>query len=197
MKNFIFLLFIGVCISCQSHSETDKVTEVLEELINVEDSTRIENSTDVQDSLPPTFLAGTQWKYVGIVNIETGDTTELKPKDCEYCYTLTFETDYTANAYSISGTIAGSPKLDLTPESLNRNPDVRFVALSIIEKYEKDGKYYEVNAFRHLFFHIESFTVTKDELKFFYFPPTGDNSTFGYYFIYSNNQYSLFKRIDL
>jgi hypothetical protein len=184
MKNFIFLLFIGICISCQSHSETDKVTEVLEELINVE------------DSLPPTYLAGTKWKLVGIVSIETGDTTELVPKDCEYCYTLTFETDYTAIPYNVSRSsiFSSDLKLNLTPESLNRNPELRFDSFLRMEIYEKDGKYYEIESFRRALGHIESFTVANDELKFFYYPPTEKNCNFDYYF---NDKYSLFKRIDL
>jgi len=38
-------------------------------------------------------LKGTKWKLVGIVDVQTDVLTELEPKDCEKCYTLTFDTD--------------------------------------------------------------------------------------------------------
>ena len=41
-------------------------------------------------------LKGTKWKLAGIVDTETGDLKELEPKDCDECYTFTFDTDSTA-----------------------------------------------------------------------------------------------------
>jgi hypothetical protein len=38
-------------------------------------------------------LLDTKWKLVGIVDAETGDLTELEPKDCDDCYTLAFDAD--------------------------------------------------------------------------------------------------------
>jgi hypothetical protein len=52
---------------------------------------------------PP--LAGTQWKLAGIVNTATGVLAELEPKDCATCYTLTFDTDSTAEGTSIMNTL--------------------------------------------------------------------------------------------
>ena len=40
-------------------------------------------------------LEGTQWTLAGIMDVETCDLKELEPKDCD-CYTLTFDTDSTA-----------------------------------------------------------------------------------------------------
>jgi len=39
-------------------------------------------------------LQGTKWKLAGIVDVQTGELKELEPKDCEKCYTLTFDTCY-------------------------------------------------------------------------------------------------------
>jgi hypothetical protein len=38
-------------------------------------------------------VAGTTWKLVSIVNTQTGKITELEPRNCDSCYTLTFITD--------------------------------------------------------------------------------------------------------
>ncbi|MDR1199497.1 MAG: hypothetical protein LBK94_10910 [Prevotellaceae bacterium] len=46
-------------------------------------------------------LKGTKWKLEGIVDAKTGILTELEPKDCEECYTLTFDTDISAHGMAI------------------------------------------------------------------------------------------------
>jgi|GEM_PF-1844074 len=40
----------------------------------------------------PDSLQNITWKLVGIVDAQTGDITELEPKNCELCYTLLFDT---------------------------------------------------------------------------------------------------------
>ena len=47
-------------------------------------------------------LANTKWKLVGIMDVNTGILQELEPKDCEECYSLTFDTDSTVVSLSIS-----------------------------------------------------------------------------------------------
>jgi len=42
-------------------------------------------------------LQGSKWKLIGIVDVETGKLTELEPKDCGECYTLTFIEDSVFN----------------------------------------------------------------------------------------------------
>jgi hypothetical protein len=46
-------------------------------------------------------LKGTQWKLAGAVNVETGELREFEPKACAECFTLTFDTDYTADGVSV------------------------------------------------------------------------------------------------
>ena len=48
-----------------------------------------------------------EWKLNGIVDAETGKLTELEPKDCKKCYTLTFTEDYTYTGFSSTNALAG------------------------------------------------------------------------------------------
>jgi len=148
----IFFLFCLICFSCQKQTETP---------------------------LERTNLEGTKWKLVGIVDTKAGDIKELEPRDCEYCYTLTFDTDYTATVYGIS---QGNGELDLHPDSPSRNLSIDYTLAQLTEMYEKDGEYYEMDPFFQLFRYIQSFTVTNDALKLSYG--------------YSGDSFSLFKRID-
>jgi len=50
----------------------------------------------------PKSLKGTKWKLAGIVDTETGDLKVIEPKNCERCYTFTFDTDSTASGNSIT-----------------------------------------------------------------------------------------------
>jgi hypothetical protein len=51
-------------------------------------------------------LEGTRWKLAGIAEASTGKLRELEPKDCETCYTLTFDTDSTAEGRTASNDVA-------------------------------------------------------------------------------------------
>ena len=59
------------------------------------------DSVTFQDGTLPKSLINTKWKLNGIVNAKTGAVTELEPKECRDCYTLSFGTDYTAIAHGI------------------------------------------------------------------------------------------------
>jgi len=103
----------------------------------------------------PTSLKGTKWKLAGIVDEETGDLKVLEPKDCADCYTLTFDTDYTANVRVVENTL----KLDL----LNLDPNVLFEDIMIYELYEKDGKKYVVQNFHRMVIAAESYSVKTEQ----------------------------------
>lgn len=83
----------------------------------------------------PSSLDGTKWKLEGIVDEQTNALKELAPKDCEECYTLTFDTDSTATVHSITN----ERKLNLSNLPLSKNPipDVLYS-----EYYYKDSTYY-------------------------------------------------------
>ena len=68
-------------------------------------SDEVMNSTDVS-------LKGTTWKLVGIVDVKTDDLTELEPKDCVGCYTLSFDTDDTFRGLTTSNVIMGNYEID-------------------------------------------------------------------------------------
>ena len=178
-KFFVFMFFL-ICLSCQYQQEHRLILPPIEDT----DTTKVirpdlfeEQEPEPNDFEEPTetFLNGTKWKLVGIVDIETGDIRELQPKDCEYCYTLTFYSDFQAIIFHISD-IYGI--LDLSPTSLNREPRLEFPAgpwfrEMSFQKYEKDGKDYDIEEFRYLFYYIKSFTITPDEFKLFYYIKTG------------------------
>jgi len=65
-------------------------------------------------SNPETSLQGTKWKLVGIVDAETGILKELEPKNCEYCYTLMFETSTFLTGFGQANSLNGPYKIDYT-----------------------------------------------------------------------------------
>jgi hypothetical protein len=112
----------------------------------------------------------TKWKLVGIMNMNTGILQELEPKDCEECYTLTFDTDTTAIAYSVNTTLA---KLDL----LHLNPSAFLLDYALwCERYYKDGKdYCDSQDFRRGVIKTESYIATSNELKLFVYCDYGES----------------------
>jgi len=110
-------------------------------------------------------LNGTAWKLVSMVGREsannpTGAFQELRPVDCEDCYTLWFDTGYTA-----SGIIIGSRfKLDLR----NLNPYINMDEMMRCEVYDKDGEIYcDFDFFYRAILTTGSWSATDDELKLF------------------------------
>ena len=202
LYKLILFMFFLICLSCQNQTDVEESDEV-EDPIEIEDpiiigtwdwnglpgcrcnSYKVENpiATAIED-MEPTYLAGTKWKLVGFIKTERGDTVALKPIDCEYCYTLTFYTDYTARSFAIND---WSFKLDLRPASINRCPSISCIQELEIVIYEKDGNEYHIDAFERCFIRIESYTATNDELIFYYYDPFQKRDE-GYY--------TLFKRID-
>ncbi|MDR0581707.1 MAG: hypothetical protein LBG31_01970 [Prevotellaceae bacterium] len=99
----------------------------------------------------PTFLEGTKWKLAGIMDAETDVLKELEPKNCEKCYTLVFVTDSTALGISTANRV----NVDLTAY-LMRIP-------TMAGEITDDGyEFYDTIRF------VTSYTVTENELKFFY-----------------------------
>ena len=113
-------------------------------------------------------LEGTTWKTEGLYYYWTQPGVEKSlyykefgPKDCEECYTLTFDTDHTAIAHSINVTL----KLDL--HNLNTNNFIGGGPLHC-ERYEKDGKEYCGSSdFREVIITAKSYSLTSGELMLF------------------------------
>jgi hypothetical protein len=107
-------------------------------------------------------LQGRKWKLAGMVDSETGVLTQLEPKDCTECYTLTFDTDSTAIP---RGSNAILEKLDV----LHLNPVSILDAMLHCEHYYKDGRQYcDLNYFRGGLKLAYAYEATSDELKLFY-----------------------------
>jgi hypothetical protein len=100
----------------------------------------------------PTELAGTKWKLAGFVDAMTDVLTVPQPENCKECYTLTFDTEYTAIAHSIT---LNRP-FDL--RDLNPNRMITFIGESHSHGFD----------FRVGIGTAGSFTLIADELKLFY-----------------------------
>jgi hypothetical protein len=112
-------------------------------------------------------LEGTKWKLAGIVDVKTGVLTELEPKDCERCYTLTFDTDSTASGCSLVSLKIAIDLVDLDKYMLE---DIMYIPD-------------DVNIFRLAMVTIESFAIASNELKL-------------YYHDHDKKKYLFFKRIQ-
>ncbi|MDR3134383.1 MAG: hypothetical protein LBU42_10275 [Prevotellaceae bacterium] len=115
----------------------------------------------------PTLLKGTKWKLTGFIDAMTDVLTVPVPKDCKDCYTLTFDTEYTAIAHSITIDV----HFDL--RDLNSN---RAITLMYQDEGYPNGHGQD---FRTAIAIVGSFSLIADELKLFY---------------YDNKNYLLFKR---
>jgi hypothetical protein len=107
-----------------------------------------------KDDEPITELKGTTWKLAGFVDATTDVLTAPQPQNCKECYTLTFDTEHTATAHSISIDV----KLDLWNLNPNRN-----IADIYIDEGHSHGQ-----DFRIAILIAEAFSIIDDELKLFY-----------------------------
>ena len=156
MVNLFLSVWMICCLSCQK--QTNDVKQIKEENpTEVEEPTEIE---EPEEEAEPIELMGTKWKLVGVVG--GSNVKELKPKDCEECYTLTFVSDYEADVFSVNPACAG--KLDLT----KLNPDMVMEYYMFCEKYPKDGiDYCDSDDFRIGITYAGSYTVSSQEFKLF------------------------------
>jgi len=97
-----------------------------------------------------TGLKDTKWKLEGIMNVQTGDLKKLEPKDCEECYTFTFNTNTTARGYTVLNEMFIS---DLNPFSIWGT---------------KIGEEGDAGICYDALVSVKSYTFYKCELKLFY-----------------------------
>jgi len=114
-----------------------------------------ESSKLKEDSLQETNLQGTKWKLAGIVDVQTGDIKELDPKDCDECYTLTFDTDSTAVGWITSNDLIVRLRSVLEVFSASKALGSDF--------YIEDAI-----LFRSIIGKINSYKLYTNELKFYY-----------------------------
>jgi uncharacterized repeat protein (TIGR02543 family) len=127
-----------------------------------------------KNTLQETTLQGTKWKLVGIGSLDKIALQELEPKDCEKCYTLTFDTDDTFLTFSSTNELQGIYKADYTTRTMQI---VDFGGTKMNEI--GDGILY-VNPFWEMTIH--SFSCKENELRLYY---------------NENKNYLLFKSLEL
>ena len=128
-------MLVLLCLSCQNKDEG--------KLPDLDGNWKTDKDT------PPQNLKGTNWKLVGALDTQENIFKELEPKDCEECYTLTFETNNIASGYSVSLIV--------------------YVDLSDFNKYEIEdiSEPSDGDIFRQIIVGITSYSVTSGELKIF------------------------------
>ena len=163
-KYFILIFMISTLYSCQNQIDSDSkiedkpTTEVTEGVTNVvEEPTEIETPMEVE---PSNNLVGTQWKLAGILDTQTGVLKELEPKDCDRCYTLTFDTDTSFSTYSSSNELGGGYIVDYVKYSYQI---IYFGGTKVGEW--GDGPLYVDPFWKR---DIQSFSYKENELKLFY-----------------------------
>ena len=105
-------------------------------------------------------LTGTKWKLLGIIDTRTGKLKVLKPKDCERCFKLAFDTDSTFFTSDGANDFAGTFKADYVGHNLN------ITLFGTALGAPGDGGLYVQSLTV-----IQSFSLQKNELRLYYIDP--------------------------
>jgi len=107
-----------------------------------------------------TQLIGTKWKLVGIGSLDKIALQELEPKDCEKCYTLTFDTDNTFLTFSSVNELQGNYKADYIAQT------IQIFNFGGTKVGEVGGGYLYADPFWDMT--IQSFSLQGNELRLYY-----------------------------
>ncbi|MDR1682485.1 MAG: hypothetical protein LBS25_03730 [Candidatus Symbiothrix sp.] len=99
-------------------------------------------------------LTGTKWKLAALVDVQTRESIEPEPKECDACYTLEFDSDTTAVGRSV-----GNVQYYIVAPS-----NIKMVLTT--EMW--DGENNNVNLFYEAFLTLDAYEYSKDELKIYY-----------------------------
>jgi hypothetical protein len=99
-------------------------------------------------------LQDTNWKLAGIVDVQTHESIELEPQECNTCYTLEFDSDTTA----IGRSIANVMHFIVTRSNITM----------IMTTEIWDGENNNVNLFYEALLTLDTYEYSKDELKIYY-----------------------------
>jgi hypothetical protein len=137
------LLILGIfAVGCNNSFLLDKLDEVTPQ--NPIDSAA-------------TF-SNTSWKLAGFMNVAAGTLTEAEPKDCEECFTLSFETDSTFTGKSSTNELYGEYALDYQTST------IQIINLGGTKIGETPDGYKYMDSLRA----IHSFSITETALKLYY-----------------------------
>lgn len=98
------------------------------------------------------------WKCVGFGNLKTDKTVEIKPKDCEKCYTLTFNAEKKLNGHTSTNEIWGEFIIDTSTNKIKFNELGGTKINELLDGREFVEALHQVN----------SYDLTKDSLLLFY-----------------------------
>ena len=115
---------------------------------------------DKSESPPKDTLQGSKWKLVGIGSLNKIALQELEPKNCEKCYTLTFDTDCTFQTFSSTNELQGIYKANYSTQK------IQITDFGGTKRGEiGDGHVY----WNHDIWHtVQTFSLQKDELRLYY-----------------------------
>ena len=118
-------------------------------------------------------LQGSKWKLVGIGSLDKIALQELEPKDCEKCYTLTFDTDNTFQTFSSTNELQGFYKANYGSQT------IQITDFGGTKRGEiGDGYLY----WNHDIWHtVQTFSLQENELRLYY---------------NANRNYLLFKTLE-
>ncbi|MDR2969865.1 MAG: hypothetical protein LBV32_09735 [Tannerellaceae bacterium] len=83
-------------------------------------------------------LKGTKWKLEGIADDRTGTLKVLEPKDCEECFTLTFDTNSTFSGFSTTRNLSGECNIDYATNAIN----ISMYFLPALDELDFDAELY-------------------------------------------------------
>jgi len=152
-KVTVFALYV-VLVGLFAISSCDKLRNLrVDEIIEI-----------LNDSSQTCDLVGTQWKLVGIVDVQSGVLKELDPKKCVKCYTLIFDTDSTFSTHSSTNELVGNYNVDCATHSFLL---IDFGGTKINEM--GDGMLY-CNAFENMAYISDTvqFYLQKNKLRLYY-----------------------------
>ena len=168
MRNVILLILLSILYGCDSNESMDS---------NGNDS--IDNNIKEEEpDIENNPLTGTMWKCVGIVDVETGTLTEIKPKEHEKCYTLIFNTKSSFTTWSSVNDLRGEFIIDFAKQSFS----ITIFGGTKVNEIGDDNLY-TTPFWRYL---IHSFSLEEKELKLYYNDKDHDNKE--YYLFFSKEE---------
>jgi len=115
---------------------------------------------DKSESLPKDTLQGSKWKLVGIGSLDKIALQELEPKNCEKCYTLTFDTDNAFQTFSSTNELQGTYKANYGTQK------IQITDFGGTKRGEiGDGYLYWSHDIWHT---VQTFSLQDDELRLYY-----------------------------
>ncbi|MDR1526532.1 MAG: hypothetical protein LBS46_02540, partial [Dysgonamonadaceae bacterium] len=135
MKTLKYLLFAVLALSISMACSEDVVS-----------------GTDISDD--ETGLTGTKWQLAAFIDVQTRESIEPEPKDCNRCYTLEFDSDTTATGKSALNTL----HFIVTPSTIE---------MSLMTEIG-DSHYGNVDLYYEALQTLDTYECNKDELKIYY-----------------------------